>query len=574
MPRIETGSKANNSRWGFNTIPPEAARMSIAAPTSANLSSAGTRPILVYQLIMAVAAQASTRSPAPDQRVLINITSGGFGGGLYQTGASGSLPTSPVNTSTIFGEVALSVGTPIINANSGNFIMKARAILGNGNLTNNLIESGTNTDDLRVNNNSPSSNNNPWFAYRYAMVPAQVGAPSVSFSGSTASVSWTAPDNGEAVIGAYTVEYASNSSFSGSSSTATGSTSVSISSLSAGTWWFRVYATNVVGTSTPSGSTSAVSPQPLAVWSTGTFTENARVGTAYSKQLTATGIRSTNPYSLASGSLPPGITLNASTGLLSGTATAGATQNFTFTVNAANSDGATTASPSFTIQRVQPLPVWSDETLGRPRVGTAYNDQVVATNAAATNAYSATGLPANGLSLNANTGAITGTPTSTSSFSFTITAKNSDNQTIQKSFTLTPNARLAVWSDQIITAPTIRVNQPYTDGVAANNAVGYALQTPDTLPPGITLNTGTGAITGTPTTPGTYNFRVVASNASTPAETITTGQLTILVEPAAGGAVWNGTAWVPSVFKVWNGATWVETPVKIWNGATWADPIS
>ena len=573
MPSISTGTKGSNTRWGFNTIPPSG--VSIAAPSSANLSSAGTQPFLIYQLTMAAAAQTSTNTPNPNRRVIINITGGAFGAGQYEAGPSGVLPLSAVNTATAFADVNLAIGTPIVNVGGGNFTIRGKAILPSGSLTNNFIESGTAaTDDLRVNNTSPSTSGNPWFSYRYAMVPAQVGAPSVSFSGSTASVSWTAPDNGEAVINIYTVEYASNSSFSGSSSTTTGATSVSISSLSAGTWWFRVYATNVVGTSTPSGSTSAVSPQPAAVWSTGTFTENARVGTAYSKTVTATGIRSTNPYSLASGSLPPGITLNSSTGVISGTATAGTTQNFTFTVNAANSDGATTASPSFTIQRVQPLPVWSDETLGRPRVGTAYNDQVVATNAAATNAYSATGLPANGLSLNANTGAITGTPTSTSSFSFTITAKNSDNQTIQKSFTLTPNARLAVWSDQIITAPTIRVNQPYTDGLAANNAVGYALQTPDTLPPGIALNTGTGAITGTPTTPGTYNFRVVASNASTPAETITTGQLTILVEPAAGGAVWNGTAWVPSVFKVWNGATWVETPVKIWNGATWADPIS
>ena len=315
---------------------------------------------------------------------------------------------------------------------------------------------------------------------------------------------------------------------------------------------------------------------PAAVWSTTSFTETARIGTAYSKTLTATGIRGSDPYELVGGTtvIPGGLTLNRNTGVIAGTPTAGASQTFNFTVNAYNDGGAATVSQTFTLNRRQPLPTWSDETLGRPRVGTAYNDQVVANNAAATNAYSAVGLPANGLSLNANTGAITGTPVNTSSFSFTITAKNSDNDTIQKSFTLTPNALLATWSDQILTTTTVRVNQPYTDGVAANNAVNYALQTPDTLPPGLALNTGTGAITGTPTTVGTYNFRVVASNASTPAETITTGQLTILVEPSAGGSVWDGTEWVPSVFKVWNGSAWVESPVKIWNGSAWVDPAS
>lgn len=573
MPLIETGTKGLNSRWGFNVIPP--AGVSIAAPSSANLSSAGTRPFLIYQLTMAAAAQTSTNTTNPNRRVIINITGGAFGTSQYEAGPSGVLPLSPVNVNTLFTNVDIPIGTPIVNIGGGNFTIRGKAILPSGLLTNNVIESGTAaTDDLRVNNTSPNTTSSPWFSYRYAMVPAQVGAPSVSFSGSTASVSWTAPDNGEAVISIYTIEYASNSSFSGSSSTTTAATSIDITSLSAGTWWFRIYATNVVGTSTPSGAASAVSPQPAAAWTTTTFTENARVGTAYSKQLAATGLRGTNPYSLASGSLPGGITLNTQNGLISGTATTGVSQDFTFTVNAANSDGANTTSPSFTIKRVQPLPVWSDETLGRPRVGTAYNDQVTATNAAATNAYSETGLAGTGLSLNANTGAITGTVTSTSTFSFTITAKNSDNDTIQKNFTLTPNARLAVWSDQIITTPSVRVNQTYTDGVAANNAVSYALQTANTLPPGIALNTGTGAITGTPTTAGTYNFRIIASNASTPAETITTGQLTILVEPAAGGAVWNGSAWVPSVFKVWNGATWVENPVKIWNGATWADPTN
>jgi hypothetical protein len=314
---------------------------------------------------------------------------------------------------------------------------------------------------------------------------------------------------------------------------------------------------------------------PPAVWSTTSFTEDVRVGTPYTKTVTATGIRTTSPYALVGGStvLPAGLTLNTSTGVIAGNPTAGASQTFNFTVNAFNSAGVAKASETFTLNRRQPLPVWLDETLGRPRVDVAYSDQVTATNAAATNAYSVVGLTGTGLALNANTGAITGTVTSTSTFSFTITAKNSDNATITKDYTFTPLASLATWSDQILTTTTVRVNQPYTDGVAATNAVSYALETAETLPPGILLNTSSGAIAGTPTTQGTYNFKVVASNASTPtAETITSGLLTILVEPSAGGAVWNGTTWVPSVFKVWNGSIWEEAPVKIWNGSIWADP--
>jgi hypothetical protein len=574
MPRIETGGKGLNSRWGFNTVPPNG--ITIAAPSSANVSSSGTQPILIYQLIAAAASQTSNTTTAPDRRILINITGGGFGGGVYQTGASGALPTSPVATGTVFGEVALSVGTPIINAASGSFTMRARTVFANGNLTNNVIEGSTGfTDDVRFNNTAPNTTSSPWFAYRYAMVPAQPGAPSVGFSGNTASVSWNAPDNGEAAINSYTVQYASNSSFSGASAVNTGtSTSTNIGPLSAGTWWFRVYANNVVGDSAISGATSGLSPSPAASWSTAGFTENARVGTVYSKTVTATGIRSANPYAIATGSLPPGISLNTQTGAISGTASAGVSQDFDITVNAFNPDNVATGSSTFRIRRIQPLPTWNDETLstGNLRVGTAYSDEVVANNAASTNAYSATGLPANGLSLNANTGAITGTPTSTSTFSFTITAANADGATIFKNFTLTPLARLAVWTNQVLTTTTIRVNQVFFGAVAADNAVSYALQTPDTLPPGITLDTGTGVIGGTPTTQGSYSFRIVATNGSN--ETITTNLLTIVVEPAAGGSVWNGTEWVPNIFKVWNGASWDEVQVKIWNGTDWAEPIS
>jgi hypothetical protein len=369
-------------------------------------------------------------------------------------------------------------------------------------------------------------------------------------------------------------------------------TGYSLTGLSGTTGGFNVSNNTISGTPTTAGTASftfranndtaiadrtfsiTVNP-PLAVWSTTSFTEDVAVGTAYTKTVTATGIRETSPYALVGGTsvLPAGLALNTSTGVIAGTPTAGASQTFNFTVNAFNSAGVAKASETFTLNRRQPLPVWSDETLGRPRVDVAYSDQVTATNAAATNAYSVVGLTGTGLALNVNTGAITGTVTSTSSFSFTVTAKNSDNATIQKSYTLTPLARLATWSDQILTTTTVRVNQAYSDSVTASNAASYALETAGTLPTGIALNTGTGAITGTPTTAGTYNFKVVASNASTPtAETITTDLLTILVEPSAGGAVWNGTAWVPSVFKVWNGSIWEEAPVKVWNGSIWADP--
>jgi hypothetical protein len=87
---------------------------------------------------------------------------------------------------------------------------------------------------------------------------------------------------------------------------------------------------------------------PLApVWvSSGTL---ATAGmSAYSVQLSATDDSGDAPtYTLASGSLPPGITLSSS-GLLSGNAT-GASTTYTFTVNATDVNGRATTSSTFSL---------------------------------------------------------------------------------------------------------------------------------------------------------------------------------------------------------------------------------
>jgi hypothetical protein len=74
----------------------------------------------------------------------------------------------------------------------------------------------------------------------------------------------------------------------------------------------------------------------------------------------------------------------------------------------------------------------------------------------------------------------------------------------------------------------------YSDGVAATDATSYAIAS-GSLPSGLSLNTSTGAITGTPAdgTAGTYNLTITATGAggSTTSSTITlvvvkeTGQL-------------------------------------------------
>lgn len=322
--------------------------------------------------------------------------------------------------------------------------------------------------------------------------------------------------------------------------------------------------TELIGTATSSQSVTIakqVPATPAPTWNTLNYTANVYVGSAMtSQQFTATGATS---YSLASGSLPSGISLSSS-GLLSGTPSSGATQTFTFRINATNSGG-TTQSNQFSITRNQALPSWIDDTLSTDlRVGTFYSDSVSANN---TTSYSVTGLPSGGLSH--SSGTVSGIPSTTSTISFTITASNSDGATSNRSYNLTPKPRLAIWTDESLFTTTIKKGQSYSDGVSADYAVSYGLDS-GTLPPGITLDTTFGGLSGEPTTVGTYNFVLFAANSSD--EQIFTNELSITVEPAGSGKVWNGSAWVEAPFQVWNGSSWAEGPAKVWNGSSWIDP--
>jgi hypothetical protein len=121
-----------------------------------------------------------------------------------------------------------------------------------------------------------------------------------------------------------------------------------------------------------------------------------------------------------------------------------------------------------------------------------------------------------------------------------------------------------VFSDNTV-ASTARIGVAYSDGVAASNSPSYSVVS-GALPGGLTLNTSTGAITGTPTTPGIFTFVVRASNAGGSADTST---LTITV--FSGARVWNGTAFVSGLANVWNGTAFVSGIIKVWDGTNWVN---
>jgi len=267
-----------------------------------------------------------------------------------------------------------------------------------------------------------------------------------------------------------------------------------------GAYSFTVQAANETGSVTQSFS-GAINRTPS--WTDNTLV-NINYNIAYSDSVAAIGYP-TITYSISSGALPTGISLNTSTGAVTGTSTQSG--SYSFTIRAENTAGNVTQSFSGTIQTP---PSWSDETLGIITQGVVYSNGISATGTA-TIVYSVySGSLPTGLSLNTSTGAITGTTSSTGSYSFTIRATNTWGYA-EKAFSGTIYTAPA-WTDSTIA--NMIYGQAYSDAVAASGypAVTYSISA-GALPSGITLNSSTGAITGTSTTAGSYSFTVRAENA-------------------------------------------------------------
>jgi hypothetical protein len=189
----------------------------------------------------------------------------------------------------------------------------------------------------------------------------------------------------------------------------------------AGSYTFQVSVSD--GTLSTSGSvaqdvTITVLPQ-IPVITTSTLPA-ASVGVAYSQTLAATNSPLT--WTLNSGALPAGLSLGATSGIISGTPTM-ATSTSTFTVTATNAGGVSVAKTlSLTVN--QGVPVVVTTSLPGGTQNTPFRQTLQASPAATAWQLLSGALPA-GLSLNGTSGEISGTPTASGTSNFSVTAPNS-----------------------------------------------------------------------------------------------------------------------------------------------------
>ena len=251
-------------------------------------------------------------------------------------------------------------------------------------------------------------------------------------------------------------------------------------------------------------------------------------------------------WEVVTDNLPSGLSFNPATGVISGRALVRG--NFYIDVIARNDRGSDNARVLVIIPGPVTPPVINNPNPPRGVENVpGYSYTFTSNTPGVTWSYTGTLPP--GLTLDPDTGALTGTPSQEGSHSFTIIAT-------------APNGGTASRPVTVVVGPPLSINAPTWTGAQVGSSFSYTLRasggvppvgnwvvTAGSLPAGLSLNLDTGAITGTPTTAGTFGFTVAATDNSNITATRATS-ITVAAAPVVPPVITspnppNGTEEVP-----------------------------
>jgi large repetitive protein len=307
---------------------------------------------------------------------------------------------------------------------------------------------------------------------------------------------------------------ASAGTVSGTTATATYTAPAASSSAQTVT----VTATSVADTS-KTGTVTLTVPAAPAVTTTSTGLASS-VGSAYSVTLAASGGITPYTWALTSGTLPSCLSVT-SAGVISGTITAscaGTYSDLVFTVTDSGTPTALTATQTLSMTLAAATAItFSGAVPATATYGAAYTGSAAATGGAGALAYklSSGSLPA-GLSLNASTGAVTGTPAAVGSSTFAIEAYDGYGDAATQSYTITVNQATPTLSFAAISTKT------YGDAAfavsassASTGAVTYSVTSgPATISGSTVTLTGVGTVVLGASQAATTNYTAATATTS------------------------------------------------------------
>ena len=281
-------------------------------------------------------------------------------------------------------------------------------------------------------------------------------------------------------------------------------------------------ATSVSQTTAYATLNIVVSPAPVIAT---TSLPGVLNGADYSEQVIANGGVAPLVFTISSGGLPPGLSLNTNGFITGRTTSDGGTFPFTITVTDQGSPPLT-ASQAYTIV-VAPAPPLSVATTSMPTapVGSPYSIPLQASGGVPPLTWAVTsGALPPGLTLTPATGQISGTPTTQNTFTFTVQVTDSSllgtnehPQTASQplSITVGPPGPLTIVTTALPQAETANL---YSQTILTTGGIGpftWAI-TSGILPSGMSLDASTGTISGTATAVSTNTFTIQVTDSESP----------------------------------------------------------